>query len=96
MLGPDIGLYISMVLFGTAGAYIVGIAMNGLMGDDGFGSIPNAIILISGGFLGFYLPKYFYFLMGDVTLRAVLVVSGAFLSLALLATFKAVASRFGY
>jgi hypothetical protein len=97
MLDPDIGLFISITLFGAAGAYIIGIAMDGLMGDDGFGTTPNTVILMAGGFLGFYLPKLTnFYIFNDVTMRAVAVVCCAFLCLAVLAITKGVMNRLGY
>ena len=86
-----------MVLFvGAAGAYVVGYAMDGVMGDDGFGILMNTTILIAGGFLGYYLANYLHLPISDTTLNAVMVVTGGFLGLALLAILKGLAGRFGY
>ncbi|WP_421857188.1 hypothetical protein [Oricola sp.] len=97
MFGHDLGLFISVMLFCVAGAYIVGIAMDGLMGDDGFGTSTNTVILMTGGFLGYHLPRYLHFhFINDVTLHAVSIVSGAFVTLAVLAIFKGTLNRLGY
>ncbi|MFZ2099530.1 MAG: hypothetical protein WAU86_03095 [Oricola sp.] len=86
-----------MILFaGTACAYFIGIAMNGVLGEDGFGTLMNATILVAGGFLGFYLARYIHVSAYDTTKHAVLVVSGGFISLAFLSVLKAVFQRFGF
>ena len=86
-----------MILFiGTAGAYVVGYAMDGVMGADGFGILMNTTILMAGGFLGYYFAAYLHLPLSDTTLNAVMVVSSAFISLALLAILKSLFNRFGY
>ena len=86
-----------MILFmGSACAYFIGYAMDGVMGDDGFGILPNAIILIAGGFLGFYATRYIHLPINDMTQNGVAVVAGGFASLALLAMLKALAQRMGF
>ncbi|TCD13690.1 hypothetical protein [Oricola cellulosilytica] len=79
-----------------AGAYFIASAMDGVMGADGFGTVPNMVILLVGGFLGLYLMNWIHIPLGDPTMQAVAGITGAFVSLAFLATIKAIASRLGY
>ncbi|MFZ2101276.1 MAG: hypothetical protein WAU86_11995 [Oricola sp.] len=80
----------------AAGAYFLASAMDGVMGPDGFGTVPNMVILIAGAFLGLYAIDYLHLPAYNVTSQAVASISGAFTCLAMLATLKALASRFGY
>lgn len=88
--------FLLFMLVGTAGAYFIGYAMNGVMQQDGFGVLMNATILIAGGFLGFYTSERIYLPFDGVTTTSVLVVSGGFLSLAILALLKGLLRRLGY
>ncbi|GAB4363088.1 MAG: hypothetical protein Kow0026_27330 [Oricola sp.] len=88
--------FLMFVLAGAAGAYFVGYAMDGVMQQDGFGVLMNTTILIAGGFLGFYASDRVYLPLDRVTVTTVMVVTGAFLSLALLAVLKGLLRRLGY
>jgi hypothetical protein len=79
-----------------AGAFFIATAMDGLMGPDGFGTIPNMIILIAGGFFGHYVLGNINMPHNDATIQAIFGVTGGFTCLAFLAMLKAVASRYGY
>lgn len=94
--GPDSMTFLIFLFAGTAGAYFIGIAMNGVMAEDGFGVHLNTMILIAGGFLGFHLSQNIVVPMSRTTFEAVAVVCGGFLSLASLAVLKAVARRLGF
>lgn len=94
--GPDTMTFILFVLAGAAGAYFIGYAMDGVMQEDGFGILMNTTILMTGGFLGFYASERIYLPISIVTMKSVMVVSGGFLSLALLAVAKGVLRRLGY
>ena len=95
-IDPDTYMFMMILFIGTAGAYVVGYAMDGVLGEDGFGILMNTTILIAGGFLGFYLANHLHLPISDTTLNAVMVVSGGFICLALLAILKGLAGRFGY
>jgi len=88
--------FVLFVLVGTAGGYFIGYAMNGVMQQDGFGVLMNTTILVAGGFLGFYASDRVYLPLDSITATSVLIVSGGFLSLALLALLKGVIRRLGY
>jgi uncharacterized membrane protein YeaQ/YmgE (transglycosylase-associated protein family) len=80
----------------AAGAYFMAAAMDGVMGSDGFGTVPNMVILIAGSFVGLYATEYLHLPAYSVTTQAVVGITGAFTCLALLATLKSLANRFGY
>lgn len=94
--GSNPTMFLFLVFLGLAGAYFVGIAMDGVLGADGFGVLMNATIMVAGGFLGLRLSNSFHLPLGEATSRAVLIVCGAFLSLALLAVLKAIGRRLGF
>lgn len=94
--GPETATFLIFLLVGTAGAYFIGVAMNGVMQEDGFGVHLNTMILMAGGFLGYHLSQHVRPPMSITTFQAVMVVSGGFLSLALLAVMKNVFRRIGF
>lgn len=95
-IGPDTVAFLLFLLVGTAGAYFIGYAMNGVMQEDGFGVLMNTTILMAGGFLGLYASERVYLPFDSITTTSVMVVSGGFLSLALLAVLKGLIRRLGY
>lgn len=94
--GPDTATFLIFLLIGTAGAYFIGVAMNGVLENDGFGIHLNTMVLIAGGFVGYHLAQHIHLPVSTTTLQAVMAVSGGFLSLALLAILKSVARRIGF
>lgn len=94
--GVDTFMLLTIGLIISAGAYFVASAMDGVMGDDGFGTLPNMAILLVGGVLGFYIIDRSHLLVVDTTGQAVSGITGGFAALALLAMLKAVANRLGY
>jgi hypothetical protein len=94
--GVDTFMLLIVGLVISAGAYFMASAMDGVMGDDGFGTVPNMIILLSGGVFGFYLIERSHLLVVDTTGQAVAGITGGFAALAFLAMLKAVANRLGY
>ncbi len=94
--GPETATFLIFLLVGSAGAYFIGVAMNGVMQEDGFGVLFNAMILMAGGFLGYHISQYFRPPMSLVSFQAMMVVSGGFMCLALLAVMKNVLRRLGF
>lgn len=94
--GPETATFLILLLIGVAGAYFIGVAMDGVLGSDGFGVYLNTMILIAGGFLGYHLSHRIYLPISGSTYQAMMVVTGAFLSLAFLAIFKNMARRLGF
>ena len=80
----------------AAGAYFMASAMDGVMGTDGFGTVPNMVILIAGCFVGLYAFEYLHLPTYDVTTQAIAGITGGFTCLGFLATLKSLANRFGY
>ena len=80
----------------AAGSYFMASAMDGVMGPDGFGTVPNMVILIAGAFIGLYMTDYLNLPAYNVTSQAVAGITGGFLCLGFLATLKSLANRFGY
>lgn len=95
-IDPDTLTFLMILFMGSACAYFIGYAMDGVMGGDGFGILPNTIILIAGGFLGFYATKYIHLPINGTTQYGVTVVAGGFASLAVLAMLKALVQRLGF
>ncbi|TCD11406.1 hypothetical protein [Oricola cellulosilytica] len=95
-IDADIALVLSIIFLGAAASYIAGIAMDGVMGADGFGTLINALILMTGGFIGYYAQMHLPIFGRDATWAAVMAVGGAFTGLALLAILKALSSRMGF
>ena len=90
---------VSLLIIGlavAAGAYFMASAMDGVMGPDGFGTVPNMVILIAGAFIGLYVIDYLHLPAYDVTSQTVAGITGGFACLAILATLKSLANRFGY
>lgn len=94
--GMDTTTLLVIGLMIAAGAYFTAAAMDGVMGSDGFGTVPNMVILIAGSFIGVYATDYFHLPAYSVTTQTVVGITGAFMSLAVLAMLKSLASRFGY
>jgi hypothetical protein len=74
-------------------SFVFGLALDGLMGSDGFGALGNAVIVTSGFFLGILAANSYGIPLRDLTLAAVAGLSGAFLCLSLLAGCKAALTR---
>lgn len=94
--GMDTTTLLMIGLIVCSGAYFIASAMDGVMGPDGFGTVPNMIILLAGGFLGLYTMSLAHIPLNDPTMQAVAGITGAFTALAILATLKAIARRLGY
>ena len=94
--GVDTSTLIIVGLVIVAGAYFIASAMDGVMGPDGFGTLPNMVILLSGGLSGVYIVELMHIPALDPTGRAVTGITSGFCALALLAMLKAIANRLGY
>lgn len=80
----------------TSGAFFGGIAMDGVMGRDGFGTIGNMIILLAGAIIGLELGAHYHWPIQREAGLAVAAVTTAFLGLAVLAVCKNVLIRLGF
>lgn len=89
----------SLVAFALAlavGAYFLAAATDNVIGADGFGTIPNMIILIAGAFLGLFSLEHLKLPIYNDALRMFACVIGAFLCLGLLSLLKSFANRLHY
>ncbi len=89
----------SLIAFALAlavGAYFLAAATDNVIGADGFGTVPNMIILIAGAFLGLFGLEHLNLPIHNDALRMFACVIGAFLCLGLLSVLKAFANRLHY
>ena len=70
-------------------AFILAMALNALMGEDGFGATGNAIVITAGFFLSILAANGLGYRMADLTLATVVGLGGAFACFALLVAAKA-------
>jgi hypothetical protein len=75
-------------------AFIVAMALNAIMGEDGFGATGNAIVITCGFFLSIFVANHLGYRLSDLRLAVVTGVGGAFACLAVLAAMKAALNRF--
>ena len=74
-------------------AFILAMALDALMGRDGFGPVGNAVVLTSGFFLSIFLFNSFGYNLADMKWGAGAGVLGAFVAITSLATFKGLLNR---
>jgi hypothetical protein len=74
-------------------SFIVSMALNAVMGEDGFGAVGNAIIITTGFFLTVFMANNFGYRLADVTMAVSVGLGGAFACLATLAVLKAGINR---
>ena len=74
-------------------SFSLGMMLDGLMGDDGFGAIGNMIVITTGFFLGVFAVNSYGLSLHDLTFATATGLSGAFVSLLSLALLKAALRR---
>ena len=90
---------LTLILLGcglAACAYFLAAATDNVIGRDGFGTVPNMIILIAGACLALFTIRNMHLPVYGTALQALACVIGAFACLALLSVLKAFASRLHY
>lgn len=80
---------VTVALFSLA----LGMMLDGVMGDDGFGPIGNMIVITTGFFLGVFVVNSYGVSLHDLTFATATGLSGAFVSLVSLALLKAALHR---
>lgn len=75
-------------------AFILGMVLDGVMGDDGFGPIGNMIVTCTGFFIAVFTANIYGYNLASPTLAAGAGLSGAFISIFSLALLKAGLGRF--
>lgn len=74
-------------------SYIFGLALDGVMGSDGFGPLGNMVIVTAGFFLGIFAANSYGIILHDLRSATGAGLGGAFLSLGVLACCKAGLNR---
>jgi hypothetical protein len=74
-------------------SFIFGMALDGLMGGEGFGPIGNTVVVTVGFFLGILAANAYGIHFYDVKMAVAAGLCGAFASLGLLAAIKAGLAR---
>lgn len=74
-------------------SFILAMALNVVMGEDGFGAVGNAIIITAGFFLTVFAANNFGYRLSDLTMAVAVGLGGAFACLTMLALLKAGLNR---
>lgn len=74
-------------------SYLLALALNAIMGSDGFGPLGNTVIVTTGFFLGIFVANSYGMVLRDLTLATAAGLTGSFVSLAMLALLKAGLNR---
>lgn len=74
-------------------SFLLGLAVDGVMSEDGFGSIGNTMIIIAGFFLAIFVANIYGYHLKDMKLAVAIGLGGAFVALSTLAFAKAVLAR---
>lgn len=91
----DTNALLIMGLIACFAGFFGGMAMNGVLEDDGFGVIGNMLILIAGALIGIQFGQGLRIPFEESIADAVRAITGAFLCLSVLAVAKNVLRRFG-
>jgi hypothetical protein len=74
-------------------SFFISNAMDGVLGEDGFGLLGNQIIIMAGFYLGLLVARHYHFPLSDFANMAVAGLTGAFVSLLVLSISKAILAR---
>lgn len=74
-------------------SFLFGLALDGVMGSDGFGALGNMLIVTAGFFLAIFAANSYGVPLRDITWATATGLGGAFLCLAILALCKAGLNR---
>ncbi|MEM8540666.1 MAG: hypothetical protein AAGF25_06895 [Pseudomonadota bacterium] len=91
----DTEMLVVLFMIVAIGSFFIGSMMNGVLEEDGFGTIGNMGVLIAGAFFGFYAIDALLYGTSSVQI-AVAGVTGGFMTLAFTVITKALLNRFGY
>lgn len=86
-------LFIALVVVGIL-SFILAVALNAIMGDDGFGATGNALVMTAGFFLSIILANSLGYNLREVKLAMLVGLAGTFGLLFVLAAAKAALARF--
>lgn len=84
-----------LIAFAVVGilSFIVAMALNAIMGEDGFGATGNAVVITAGFFLAIFVANHLGYRLIDLRMAVATGLGGAFACLALLAVMKAALNR---
>lgn len=91
--GLDIGTLSAAVLLIGALAFLLGLALDGIMARGGYGPVGNTLIIAAGCVLGLVIAQRSGILRGDLTMASATGLAGAFLALGALALLKTYLTR---
>lgn len=74
-------------------SFFLGSVMDAIMSDDGFGPFGNMILIAVGFFAAIFVANVHGVAMGNLTFAVTTGLSGAFLTLSVLALIKAALAR---
>lgn len=74
-------------------SFIFGMALDSLLGSEGFGPIGNTIVVTAGFFLGIYVANSYGIRFHDLKMAVATGLCGAFASLGIVAVVKAGLAR---
>lgn len=89
----DTGWLLMAVLCVGILAFILSMALNAIMGEDGFGATGNAVVITAGFFGTVFAANVFGYRLSDLREVVVVGMAGAFLCLTALLLGKAVLAR---
>ena len=85
-------LLIALAVVGIL-SFILAMALNAIMGEDGFGATGNAVVITAGFFLAIFAANNFGYRLTDLKLAVATGLAGAFACLLVLAAMKAALNR---
>jgi len=85
-------LVMAVVVVGIL-SFILSLALNAIMGEDGFGPTGNAFIITAGFFLSVFVANHLGYRLTDLRSAIAVGMSGAFFCLTVLALAKALIGR---
>lgn len=74
-------------------SFVLALALNAIMGEDGFGATGNTGVITVGFFLAIFIANSLGYRLADLGLAAATGLAGAFILLFTLASFKAALNR---
>ncbi len=74
-------------------SFFLGMALDGVMGKDGFGAVGNTVVITTGFFLGIFVANSYGIYLKDLKLAITAGLCGALICLATLAISKSVLAR---
>lgn len=89
----DMGWLLMAVVCVGILAFIISMALNAIMGEDGFGATGNAVVITVGFFATIFAANTFGYRLADLREAVVVGMAGSFLCLTALAVGKAVLTR---